>query len=161
MNAGTPPSALAAQVVERARALGVHVITAESVTGGLVCAALTDIPGASEVVAGGVVAYSAEMKVRLLGVDPDGIAAHGAVSEWTAAAMATGALSRSDATWAVATTGVAGPGPADGVPQGNVVIAVSSVAGTTVARVHLPGHRANVRHAAVAAALTQLLQALD
>jgi nicotinamide-nucleotide amidase len=101
---------LANEVLSAARARGLRVATAESCTGGLVVGALTEIAGSSEVVDRGVVTYSNVAKQELLGVPADSIAAHGAVSEAVARAMADGALARSHADMAVSVTGVAGPG---------------------------------------------------
>jgi nicotinamide-nucleotide amidase len=101
---------LANEVLSAARARGLRVATAESCTGGLVVGALTEIAGSSEVVDRGVVTYSNLAKQELLGVPADSIAAHGAVSEAVARAMADGALARSHADMAVSVTGVAGPG---------------------------------------------------
>lgn len=92
------------------RAKGLKVATAESCTGGLIAGLLTEIPGSSDVVDRGFVTYSNEAKAQMLGVDPQLIAAHGAVSEQVARAMATGALSHAMADITVAVTGVAGPG---------------------------------------------------
>jgi nicotinamide-nucleotide amidase len=108
---------ITAELLDQAAALlrlcderGITVVTAESCTGGLVAGALTDIAGASSVVVGGFVTYSNEAKAASLGVDPGLILAHGAVSEPVARAMATGALSRSEAQLSVSITGIAGPG---------------------------------------------------
>ena len=101
---------LARNVLERARRSGLMIATAESCTGGLVAAALTEIAGSSDVFDRGFVTYSNAAKIRHLGVDPDLIARYGAVSEPVAAAMAEGALANSDAQLGVSITGVAGPG---------------------------------------------------
>ena len=101
---------LSRTVLERARRQGVRIATAESCTGGLVAAALTAVPGSSDVVEGGLVTYSNAAKTRLLGVDAGLIAEVGAVSEPVARAMAAGAVQRLQAGLAVAITGVAGPG---------------------------------------------------
>ena len=103
-------SELAARVLDACRTAGLMVATAESCTGGMVAAALTDIPGSSDVVERGFVTYSNEAKSELLGVPAAMIEAHGAVSEPVARAMAEGALTQSRADLAVAITGVAGPG---------------------------------------------------
>jgi nicotinamide-nucleotide amidase len=100
----------AARVLGLMRAHGLKAATAESCTGGLVAAALTAIPGSSDVMDRGFVTYSNEAKADMLGVEPDLIAANGAVSEPVARAMAEGALAHSLADCAVAITGVAGPG---------------------------------------------------
>lgn len=101
---------LARRVLERARASGVMIATAESCTGGLVAAALTEIAGSSDVFDRGFVTYSNASKIRQLGVEADLISQHRAVSEPVAAAMAEGALANSDAALAVSITGIAGPG---------------------------------------------------
>src|SRR6201997_3261565 len=102
--------ALAEDVLTRCRARKLTIATAESCTGGLVAAALTAIAGSSDVVERGFVTYSNEAKFELLGVPPEIIAAHGAVSAETAAAMAEGAVARAPVDLAVSITGVAGPG---------------------------------------------------
>jgi nicotinamide-nucleotide amidase len=101
---------LAAEVLERARASGLMIATAESCTGGLVAGALTAIAGSSDVFERGFVTYSNEAKEEMLGIDPALIAAHGAVSAEVAIAMAACALRQSRAQLSVAITGVAGPG---------------------------------------------------
>jgi nicotinamide-nucleotide amidase len=100
----------ARKVVEANRAAGLRVVTAESCTGGLVAAALTEIAGSSDVVEGGFVTYSNEAKVELLGVSEEVVETFGAVSIAVAWAMAQGALARTAADTAVAVTGIAGPG---------------------------------------------------
>jgi nicotinamide-nucleotide amidase len=118
----TPPlEERAAALLEACRARGLRIATAESCTGGLVSALLTEIAGSSAVVERGFVTYSNEAKAELLGVDPSLIVRHGAVSEPVARAMAEGALARSPADLAVAITGVAGPGGgSDAKPVGLV-----------------------------------------
>lgn len=102
--------ALARQVIDRARARGLMIATAESCTGGLVAGALTDVAGSSAAVERGFVTYSNAAKASMLGVPMDLIDAHGAVSEPVARAMAAGALAHSEAAVVVSVTGVAGPG---------------------------------------------------
>ena len=103
------------------------VATAESCTGGLIAKLITDVPGASDVYMGGVVSYSNDVKSNVLGVDRDVLAAHGAVSEPVALAMADGARRVCGADIAVSTTGVAGPGGGSAEkPVGTVWVAVSS-----------------------------------
>lgn len=111
---------LAAQVLEAARARGLMIATAESCTGGMVAAALTDIAGASDCFERGFVTYSNAAKIDLLGVAADTLAAHGAVSEPVAGQMAAGALAAGAAGIAVAVTGIAGPGGAGHKPEGQV-----------------------------------------
>lgn len=134
------------------RSRGHTVATAESLTGGLVCAALTGVPGASAVVRGGVVAYTVDLKAELLGVPGALLSERGAVSTETAAAMADGARSVLGARWGVATTGVAGPEPSEGKPVGTVHVAVSGRAGSgeevrAARALMLHGSRAQIREA--------------
>lgn len=116
---------LANEVLERARKTGVMIATAESCTGGLIAASLTEIAGSSDVVDRGFVTYSYEAKERMLGVDHDLLRAKGAVSEDVARAMAAGAVAHSKAQFAVAVTGVAGPGASDDKPEGLVWFALA------------------------------------
>ncbi|MEJ6535871.1 MAG: competence/damage-inducible protein A [Mycobacterium sp.] len=142
--------------------VGRRIATAESCTSGLVAARLTERPGSSDYVAGGVVAYANAAKVSLLGVDAALIAAHGAVSAEVAEAMAAGALSRFGADTAIATTGVAGPGggTAD-KPVGTVWFAVMLTDGPTVTRcIRIPGERFDVRDRSTTVAMHLLRQAL-
>lgn len=146
-----------AALIEQLRAAGQTVATAESLTGGLLCAALVDVPGASDVVRGGVVAYQAEVKTSALGVPAELIAEQGTVAGDVAAALARGARERFDAGYGVSTTGVAGPGPSEGKPAGAVFVAVAGpVDEIAVESLSLPGDRAEVREGAVYAALTLL-----
>ncbi|HTU11095.1 MAG TPA: CinA family protein [Allosphingosinicella sp.] len=122
-----PLLALARRVVEENRAAGRRVATAESCTGGLVAAALTEIAGSSDVVEAALVTYSNEAKCKLLGVSMDVIETFGSVSVAVAWAMAQGALKATDAEVAVALTGIAGPaGGSDRKPVGTVVFAVAA-----------------------------------
>ena len=123
------------------------IAVAESCTGGLMAARLTERPGSSAYVAGGVVSYSNDAKADLLGVDPALIEAHGAVSPEAALAMADGALARFDADTAIAITGVAGPGGGtEAKPVGYVCWCARRADGAVLARdVRLPGDRAEVR----------------
>jgi nicotinamide-nucleotide amidase len=149
---------LAEIVLDLLRARGWHGATAESCTGGMVAAALTEIAGSSEAFAGGVVAYSDDLKRALLDVPQAVLDQHGAVSAETAAAMAVGARSRLGADAAVAVTGIAGPGGGtEEKPVGLVYLHVSSPAGDDVRRMDIPGSRDSVRGRAATAAL-QLLR---
>lgn len=131
--------------------------TAESLTGGLLGAALTAVPGSSDVVRGGLVAYASDVKARQLGVDGELLAAGGPVQAAVAAQMARGVAVLLEADCGVGTTGVAGPGPADGHPAGTVFVA-ASLAGTVRTRgLQLAGTRAHVRRATVDSALALLL----
>ena len=157
--AGSDTTALATRVLEVCRAAGLMVSTAESCTGGMVAAALTDIAGSSDVVERGFVTYSNEAKAEAIGVPMDLIIAHGAVSEPVARAMAEGALSHSRADLAVAITGIAGPGggTAD-KPEGLVHFACARTGqATRHARIEFgPLGRAEVRRRSVLQALTML-----
>lgn len=137
------------------------VATAESCTGGLLGAALTDMPGSSAWYLGGVVAYDNSLKIRLLGVSPEILASRGAVSAETARAMAQGIQTVSDADFTVSVTGIAGPGGGTpDKPVGLVYIAVAGPAGITVFEHRFAGTRAEIRAAATDAALRHLLDAL-
>jgi nicotinamide-nucleotide amidase len=151
---------LAKDVLAGCCARGWRVATAESCTGGLVAAALTAIAGASDVVERGFVTYSNRAKIELLGVPQEIIAAHGAISAETAAAMANGAVVRAGVDLAVSITGLAGPG--GGTPQkpvGLVYLGVARKGGVVrTERRIFSGDRTDVRRAALVAAL-ELLQA--
>jgi competence/damage-inducible protein CinA-like protein len=140
-----------------------RIATAESCTAGLVAARLTDRPGSSDYVAGGVVSYSNEAKVQLLGVDPALIEAHGAVSEPVAEAMAAGALRRFGADTAVAITGIAGPGGGtEQKPVGTVCFSVMLADGRTDTRtLLLPGNRSDIRERSTTVAMHLLRRALS
>ncbi|MGZ6778543.1 MAG: competence/damage-inducible protein A [Mycobacterium sp.] len=141
---------------------GRRIATAESCTAGLIAARLTDIPGSSAYVMGGVVSYSNEAKTNLLEVDPTLIEAHGAVSEQVAEAMARGALHRFGADTAVATTGIAGPGGGtEAKPVGTVCFSVMLADGPTLTRrLLLPGNRSDVRERSTTVAMHLLRRAL-
>ncbi|CAM4139632.1 CinA family protein [Janibacter anophelis] len=127
--------------------------TAESLTGGLLAATLVEVPGASRVFVGSVVAYDPEVKTSVLGVDPDLVARVGTVDEHVAVQMARGARRVLGSDLALATTGVAGPGPSEGHPAGTVWLACAWAGGVTTRRLALTGERADVRAASVAAAI--------
>lgn len=149
---------LAAALLARKQTLA----TAESCTGGLVGAALTGLPGSSAWYLGGVVAYANELKIRLLGVPAEILAARGAVSLETARAMAAGARAATGADFAVSITGIAGP--AGGTPEkpvGLVFIGVAAPHGTATFKHHFSGSRADIRQAATEAALRHLLEAVE
>jgi nicotinamide-nucleotide amidase len=141
---------------------GRRVATAESCTAGLLAARLTERPGSSEYVMGGVVAYSNEAKVELLGVDPALIEEHGAVSEPVADAMAEGALQRFDADTSVAITGIAGPGGGtEEKPVGTVCWSVRTTDGRGITRtIRLPGDRTDIRDRSTTVAMHLLRRVL-
>ncbi len=150
---------LAATILEKARTAGIMITTAESCTGGMIASALTDIAGSSDVFDRGFVTYSNEAKIDMVGVLPETIRDHGAVSEQTALAMAEGALSRSKAGLSVSVTGIAGPGGgSETKPVGTVWFATSH-AGVTeaVLRTFPDEGRAAIRSAAKQTALELLL----
>lgn len=180
--------ALASRVVELARARGVRIAVAESLTGGLLAATIVSVPGASRVFSGGVVVYDTALKHRLLGVDGTLLAEQGPVHPRVAREMARGvraacAVPRGDATdaaaggttavaaagedvpadFGLATTGVAGPDPdpQTGQAAGTVWLGISSGAGDRAERLRLSGGRAEIREASVRAALQLLLAELE
>jgi nicotinamide-nucleotide amidase len=144
---------IAAGLISALTARSLTIATAESLTGGLVCAALTEVPGASAVVRGGVVAYATDLKGGLLGVDPALLAAGGAVQEEVARQMALGVCRLLGATVGVATTGVAGPDPQDGRPVGTVFVAVACGGEARVVELRLQGSRDAIRRETVSAAV--------
>lgn len=152
----------AAHLLQAARDKGVKIAAAESCTGGMIMAALTDIAGSSDVVDRGFVTYSNAAKRDMLGVRAATLDQHGAVSEQVAAEMAQGALDRSDAGVAVAVTGIAGPGGSEAKPEGRVCFGLASPKGTRTETVDFGAiGRAEVRRATVAHALAMMLQALQ
>ena len=153
---------LSGSVLSACREARLKLATAESCTGGLVAAALTDIAGSSDVVERGFVTYSNEAKSELLGIPAAMIAAHGAVSAQVATAMVQGALSRAPVDLAVSVTGIAGPGGATpGKPVGLVYFGIARKGGTArVERHTFHGDRAAVRAAATERALELLLEAV-
>ncbi|MEX1234589.1 MAG: CinA family protein [Roseovarius sp.] len=154
---------IAADLLALARARGVMIAAAESCTGGMVMAALTEVPGSSDVVERGFVTYSNKAKIQLLGVRPETLEAHGAVSVEVAAEMASGALAASDAQLAVSITGIAGPGGSEHKPEGRVCFGVMRKGLAVVTDVQEFGAlgRAEVRRAARDHALALMAQALD
>ena len=151
---------LAQAVLAACAARGWQIATAESCTGGMVAAALTDVAGASAVFERGLVTYSNRAKTELLGVAPATLAAHGAVSEPVAAAMAQGARAAAGVDLAVAITGIAGPGGSETKPEGRVCFGLSTAAKTVTETVEFgPLGRDAVRAAARDHALRLVLNA--
>jgi len=152
----------AGQLVELLKKRQMSVTTAESCTGGGIAAAITDIPGSSEIFAYGIVSYSNEAKERLLEVPHMLLAEHGAVSSEVAYSMAEGARKLSGADIAIAVTGIAGPsGGGAEKPVGLVYIAVSGAKGTVVSRFLFAGDRQDVRKQTEEAALLMALEYLQ
>lgn len=156
------PLAAAAEAVRLLRERGETVACAESLTGGLLCATLVDVPGASDVVVGGVVSYATRVKHELLEVDPDRLASHGAVDPLVAGQMAANVNALLRADWGLSTTGVAGPGPSEGKPAGTVFVGVDGPGHREeVAAFAFDGDRDEVRRSTVGAALSQLVARLS
>ncbi|MFD4970633.1 CinA family protein [Streptomyces sp. NPDC058424] len=159
-------SSPAVDVVRLLTVRGETVAVAESLTGGLVAAEITAVPGASKVFRGSVTAYATELKHRLLGVDATLLAERGAVDPQVAAQMAAGVRKALEADWGIATTGVAGPDPQDGQPVGTVFVAVAGprVAetgderGGKTSALRLNGGRAEIRMESVRSVLALLLE---
>jgi nicotinamide-nucleotide amidase len=149
--------ALSAEAIALLIARSDTLAVAESLTGGMLAAALTSVPGASAAFRGGVVSYATDLKTALLGVPADLLARHGAVHPEVAVAMAEGACGRLEASVGVATTGVAGPEPADGQPVGTVHIAVTADGATATRSLALSGDRHQIRVATVEQALGLLV----
>ncbi len=152
----------AADVLQAARYWGIRIATAESCTGGMISAALTDVAGSSDVFDRGFVTYSNAAKTDMLGVRKRTLAEFGAVSEEVAREMADGALARSQATLAVSVTGIAGPGGSDHKPEGRVCFAIAREGHPTVSETveFGPIGRAEVRKATVDHALALLAESL-
>ncbi len=156
-DAPAPAAAVLAALVER----GLTVAAAESLTGGLVAAGLTAVPGASRAVRGSVTAYASEVKRDVLGVDGELLAGRGAVDPDVARQMAAGVRTLLNADWGTATTGVAGPEPQDGRPVGTVFVAVAGPGGRSAVReLALTGDRGRIRGESVRAVLELLLSEL-
>ena len=154
--------AQAALVVEAASRRGMTVATAESLTGGLIAAMLTSVPGASAAVRGGVVSYVNDVKEKVLGVSGDVLGTQGAVDELVALQMARGALRDMGSDVAVSVTGIAGPAGAEpGKPVGTVWVGCATVRGTHAARYQFEGGREAVRLQTVLAALQVMREALE
>lgn len=153
---------LAEDVLNAAKAKSIRIATAESCTGGMVFAALTDIAGSSAVMERGFITYTNDAKIEMLGVSPDTLDAVGAVSEEVAAEMAKGALKHSKADIAVSITGIAGPGGSEFKPEGRVCFGIKSKTETLTETVEFGAlGRKNVRVAAQNHALSMLKTALS
>ena len=161
-------SSTATDVVRLLTVKGETLAVAESLTGGLVAAEITSVPGASKVFRGSVTAYATELKHELLGVDATLLAARGAVDPQVAAQMAAGVRKALGTDWGIATTGVAGPEPQDGQAVGTVFVAVDgpfksdtgSAGGGKVEALRLNGDREEIRRESVRSVLALLLKEL-
>ncbi|MFJ8135821.1 CinA family protein [Streptomyces sp. NPDC096013] len=161
-------SSTATEVVRLLTVSGATLAVAESLTGGLVAAEITSVPGASKAFRGSVTAYATELKHQLLGVDATLLSERGAVDAQVAAQMAAGVRKALGADWGIATTGVAGPEPQDGRPVGTVFVAVDgpfgpdsgAAGGGKVAALRLNGGRAEIRMESVRSVLALLLERL-
>jgi nicotinamide-nucleotide amidase len=147
-------------VLATLRERGATLAVAESLTGGLLAGRLTDVPGASSVLLGGIVSYATAAKEDLLGVPAETLAAHGAVSDETVIAMAEGVRDRFGATMGLATSGVAGPDLQEGKPVGTLHVGVAGPDGSFARSLRLPGQRPQIRASAVVSALDVLRRAL-
>jgi len=162
------PSSLATQIVETMTSRSLRLAFAESLSGGALASAVVEVPGASAMFLGSIVAYNSALKSGLLGVDAGLLARVGAVDAEVAAQMASGVRSRmaaaagvaQDSVFGVSCTGVAGPDMQDGKPVGTVFVSVDGPAGTKVQELHLAGSRAEIRAGVVVAALHMLSDAL-
>ena len=148
-----------ADILETLIARGESISVAESITGGGLAQALTSLPGSSQIFRGSVTAYQAEVKNSVLKVPAELISEMGVVSEEVAVAMAAGIKDLMGATWAISTTGVAGPGPADGVPAGTVWVAIDGPISQTL-QLELSGTREIVRNATLAGAIAAFARIL-
>lgn len=147
-----PSKAHAKSIIEILKSRGETVSVAESLTGGGLGHALTQVPGASEVFLGGVIAYTSDVKVNILGVQQKTIDQHTVVSEEVAIEMAQGAIEKLGTKWAVATTGIAGPGDYMGIREGTVWIAICGPICQTL-QLTLDSGRDGVRQGAISSAL--------
>ncbi|HET7430573.1 MAG TPA: CinA family protein [Nocardioides sp.] len=156
MRRRTSPDAVAAEALALLGAAGATLATAESLTGGRLAAAVTAVPGASASYLGGFVTYATELKQHLLGVPDDLVERYGVVSAECARAMAVGAREATGATYALATTGVAGPDSQEGKPVGTVFVGVAGPEGVTALTMELVGDRHQVQDRACREALSAL-----
>lgn len=154
MSAAPLAERIVAELVRRRARVG----AAESLTGGLLTSALVDVPGASAVVSGGVVAYATPLKAELLDVDAALLDRVGAIDQEVARQMALGVRSRLGVDYGIATTGAAGPDPQDGHPPGTVWVAVADADGVEARALALEGGRSAIRAAAVRGALELLAE---
>jgi nicotinamide-nucleotide amidase len=151
----------AARVLDMLRDRSATLATAESLTGGQLAAAVTAVPGASAAYLGGVVSYATAVKIAVLGVPEDLVAAHGVISPECALAMARGVAALTGASYALSTTGVAGPGRQEGHPPGTVHVGVLTPTTHRLLALRLDGDRAAIQEATCVAALSALADMLS
>ena len=149
-------TSLAESVHDLLKGRGETAATAESMTGGQLAALLTAAPGASATFLGGVVSYATEAKIRVLGVDPGLVERHGVVSAECARAMARGVRELMRSTYAVSTTGVAGPEDQEGKPPGTVFVGVAGPQGESALSLELVGGRSAIQERTCSEALSAL-----
>lgn len=155
------PGTVTVAVLDRLRREAQTLAVAESLTGGMLAATLTSVAGASAVFRGSVVAYATDLKTALLDVPASTVERVGVVSAEVAQAMADGVRRRCGATWALSTTGVAGPDEQEGKPVGTVFVGWAGPAGSGAERVELHGERAEIREATCLHALSSLRRRLE
>jgi PncC family amidohydrolase len=156
MKRRSTPDVEAAEALTLLRAAGTSLATAESLTGGRLAAAITSVPGASMSYVGGFVTYATPLKESLLGVPHEVVEQYGVVSAECARAMASGCRLATGATYALATTGVAGPDSQEGKPVGTVFVGLSAPEGDTVLTMELIGDRHRIQDRACREALSAL-----
>jgi len=155
-----PTKAHAKTIIEHLQSRGETISVAESLTGGGLGHALTQIPGASQVFLGGIIAYTADVKVNFLGVQQSTIDQHTVVSEEVALEMAQGAINRLGSTWAISTTGIAGPGDYMGIREGTVWISICGPICQTL-QLTLDSGRDGVRQGAISSAIGNFARILS
>ena len=152
MSLASEVSSMSREIIRTLGDANESLVTAESITAGGLSSAITSVEGSSQVFLGAIVAYQDKVKAKVLGVDQAIIAAHTVYSQEVAVEMARAVREKFGATWAIATTGVAGPGPSDGVPSGTVWVAIDGPVTQTL-ELSLEGGRESVRNATVATAI--------
>ncbi len=152
MSLSSEVSSMIKEIIRTLRDGNESLVTAESITAGGLSSAITSVEGSSQVFLGAIVAYQDQVKAKVLGVDQAIIATHTVYSQEVAVEMACAVREKFGATWAIATTGVAGPGPSDGVPSGTVWVAIDGPVTQTL-ELSLEGGRESVRNATVATAI--------
>ena len=155
-----PTKAHARAIIEHLKSRGETISVAESLTGGGLGHALTQIPGASQVFVGGIIAYTADVKVNFLGVQQSTIDLHTVVSEEVALEMAQGAINRLGSTWAISTTGIAGPGDYMGIREGTVWISICGPICQNL-QLTLDSGRDGVRQGAISSAIGNFARILS